>query len=134
MDPKFNELKKRLGEILDLSKAQAVLGWDQRTMMPAQGGPARAEQLATLSRVIYEKATSDEMGRLLEDLVPYEESLPYESDEASLIRVSRRDYEKLRRVPADLRVEITRTGSLASHLVFAQIERVSIQKCPRAGE
>lgn len=114
MNPQYDELKKRLGEIHDLSKAQAILSWDQRTMMPAKGGPARAEQLATLARVIYDKATSDEMGRLLEELAPYEKSLPYDSDEASLIRVSRRDYEKLRRVPADLRVEITRTASLAS--------------------
>ncbi len=114
MNPQFEMLKKRLGEIVDLNKAQAVLGWDQRTMMPAKGGPARAEQLATLARVIYEKATSEEMGRLLEDLSPYEESLPYESDKASLIRISRRDYEKLRKVPAELRVEMTRTASLAS--------------------
>jgi carboxypeptidase Taq len=114
MNPQFDELKRRLNEISDLNKIQMVLGWDQRTMMSAQGGAARAEQLATISRVVYDKFTADEVGRLLEDLRPYEESLPHESDEASLIRVTRKDYTKLKHVPADLRVEITRASSLAS--------------------
>ena len=42
-----------------------------------------------------------EIGRLLDDLRPYEESLPYDSDEASLIRVTRRDYEKAVKVPPE---------------------------------
>jgi carboxypeptidase Taq len=41
-----------------------------------------------------------------------EESLPYESDEASLIRVARRDHEKACRVPAELRAELLREGAL----------------------
>jgi len=114
MTTSFETFKAYMAEITDLSKAQAVLGWDQRTMMPPLGAPARAEQLASLARVIYDKATSDTLGHMLDELHPYEESLPYESDEASLIRVTRRDYEKLRRVPADLRVEMTRSSSLAS--------------------
>lgn len=107
-------LKNLLFELSDLHKIQAVLSWDQRTMMPPLGAPARAEQLASLSRVIYQKSTSSELGKLLDALDPLEKSLPYESDDASLIRVARRDYEKQRRVPADLRVEMTRSGSLAS--------------------
>ena len=114
MNPHFEELKKRLAEIYDLSKAQQVLSWDQRTMMPPAGAAPRADQLAALARVIYDKATAEELGRLLEDLRPYEDSLPYDFDEASLIRVSRRDYEKLKHIPADLRVAMTRAGSVAS--------------------
>lgn len=113
MDPRFVDLKNRLMEIQDLSKAEAVLGWDQETMMPPKGGPARAEQLATLARIIHEKFTSPEVGKLLEDLRKYESTLPYDSDEASLLRVSRRDYEKQSRVPAELAAEITRTAAIA---------------------
>src|SRR5574337_1251945 len=114
MEPKFLDLKTRLAEIHDLNKIGWVLGWDQRTMMPPKGAAVRAEQLATLQRVAHEKFTSDEIGRLLEDLRPYEESLPYDSDEAGLIRVTRYDYEKARRIPAALRAEIARTASLAN--------------------
>ncbi len=56
------------------------------------------------------------MGKLLEDLRPYEESLPYDSDEASLIRVARKDYEKAVRVPGSLRAEMTRSSSQANQV------------------
>ena len=51
--------------------------------MPPGGHPARAEALATLSRVVHEKFVDDEIGRLLERLRPVEESLEYDSDDAS---------------------------------------------------
>src|SRR5207248_6127846 len=41
-----------------------------------------------------------------------EEELAYVSDDASLLRVARRDHEKARRVPAELRAELSRAGSL----------------------
>src|SRR5574341_2598769 len=114
MDSKFLELNTRLAEIHDLNKIGWVLGWDQRTMMPPKGAAVRAEQLATVQRVAHEKFTSDEIGRLLDHLRPYEESLPDDSDEASLIRVTRHDYEKERRVPGELRAEIARAAAQAN--------------------
>jgi len=113
MEPKFLELKTRLAEMHDLNKTAALLSWDQQTHMPPKGSAVRAEQRSTLSRLIHDKSTSDELGRLLDDLRPYEESLPYDSDEASLIRVARSDYEKARRVPTDLQAEMTRARALA---------------------
>ncbi len=113
MNPKFTELKNRLAEIHDLNKISWVLGWDQQTMMAPKGGAVRAEQIATLAKIATEKFTAPEIGKLLDDLRPYEESLPFDSDEASLIRVSRRDYEKAVKVPADFRAEMTRAASLA---------------------
>ena len=84
----------------------------------------RAEQLATLSRIAHERFASDEIGRLLEDLRPFEEALAADSDEASLVRVSRRDWEKARRVPADLRAELTRAAALA-YEAWAEARRQS---------
>ena len=89
MEEKFLLFKAKLSEIADLNKVAGVLGWDQQVMMPPKGAAARAEQMATIGRIAHENFTSDEMGTLLEELRPYEESLPYESDEASLIRVAR---------------------------------------------
>jgi carboxypeptidase Taq len=114
MNPKFTELKNRLAEIHDLNKIGWVLGWDQRVMMPPKGAAVRAEQLATIGKVAHEMFTAAEMGRLLDDLRPYEESLPYDSDEASLIRVTRRDWEKARRIPAQLRAEMARAAAQAN--------------------
>src|SRR5215475_9644911 len=99
MEPKLQELKTRLLEVSDLNHAAALLGWDQATYMPPGGAPARGRQLATLGRLAHEKFTDKAVGKLLDDLRPYEESLPYDSDEASLIRVTRREYERALKVP-----------------------------------
>ncbi len=113
MNPQFAELKNRLTEVADLSKIGAVLGWDQQTMMAPRGAAVRAEQMATLGRIVHVKFTSAEIGKLLDDLHDYEASLPYDSDDASLIRVARQDYEKASAVPTELRVEMTRTAAIA---------------------
>ncbi len=115
MDTAFDDLKSRLAEISDLSRAAGVLAWDQRVTMPPLGTEARAESLATLGRIIHESFVSDEIGELLERLRPFEEAHPYDSDEASLIRVTRRDWEKARRVPTELRVEMTRAAARGHH-------------------
>jgi carboxypeptidase Taq len=106
-------LRERIGEIEDLDRASSLLGWDQQVKMPPGGAGVRAEQLATLGRLSHETLTSDEMGRLLDEVASVEDSLDYDSDEASLIRLVRRDWEKARRVPAELRAEMSRAASLA---------------------
>src|ERR671928_129653 len=112
MSETCDRLKILLGEIYDLERVGSLLTWDQETMMPAEGALPRAEQRATIGRAAHERLVSDELGRLLEGLRGMEESLPYESDEASLIRVARRDHEKACRVPAELRAELLREGAL----------------------
>jgi len=111
-----DELRQRLGEINDLGRARALLAWDERTQMPPAAIESRPEQLATLARLRHERLISDELGRMIEAAASELDSLPYDSDEASLIRVARRGWEKARRVPADLRAEITRSSSLAERV------------------
>lgn len=115
MDAALRDLRLRLAEIADLSRAAAVLGWEQRVSMPPLGTDARADQLATLGRIAHERFTDPEIGRLLDRLAPLEESLPYDSDDASLIRVTRRDWEKDRRVPPELQEEMTRAAASGHH-------------------
>lgn len=103
----LTELKQRIGEVSDLSGALSLMGWDQRTIMPPDGAGVRSYRMATLGKIAHELATSEEMGRLLEDLEPLEADLPFDSHDASLIRVARRDYLKARVMPSDLLVEST---------------------------
>src|SRR6478609_4819199 len=109
------ELKRRLAEVSDVSRAAGVLGWDQRVTMPPRGTDARADQLATLGRIAHERFVDDEVGRLLDDAEPQVAALEHDSDDASLVRVTRRDWEKARRVPADLHEEMTREGARGHH-------------------
>ena len=81
------------------NSAAALLSWDQTTYMPPGGAVARGRQMATLGQLAHEKFTDAAIGRLLDDLQPYAESLPYDSDDAGLLRVTRHDYERAVKVP-----------------------------------
>jgi len=111
MNETFRELKRRLAEVHDLRMAGRLLEWDQLVMMPPAGGEPRAEALATIERTAHEAFSNARIGAMLEELRPYEESLAQDTDEASLIRVARRDWEKASRVPAELAAEMTRVAS-----------------------
>lgn len=62
----------------------------------------RGYQLSTLSKVAHEKFIAATTGKLLDKLQPYADSLPADSDDAKLIHVTRRDYEKATKVPSSL--------------------------------
>jgi carboxypeptidase Taq len=124
MNESYTKLLERLGEVQDIAGGVGILSWDQRTKMPAAGARARADQLATLTRLAFERFTADEIGSLLEELGPRAESLDYDSIEASLIRITRRDYDKARRVPLELRAEMARAGALAEP-VWREARRAS---------
>jgi carboxypeptidase Taq len=109
---RLTELRERLGVVHDLKRAGWLLSWDQHTMMPPNGTPSRGDQLSTIDRFAHELFTSDEVGELLESLAEHEAELDPESVDAALIRVARRDWEKARKVPAELRAEITRAEVL----------------------
>ena len=102
----LSELKARLGEARDLEEAGALLFWDQQTYMPEGGAAARARHMATLTRLAHEKATDPEIGRLLDRLQPRAESLS--AEDADLLRVARRDYDRATKVPPDFVAEMNR--------------------------
>jgi carboxypeptidase Taq len=108
----FDELRSRMAELNDLQHVGGLLFWDQRTKMPQAGSKVRAEQIATLGRLAHERFVDPAVGRLLEELRGYEDGLARESFEASLIRVTRRDWEKATCVPPSLTAEIRRSGAL----------------------
>lgn len=110
MPSEYEQLKARLAEITDLSKVSSVLGWDRQTKMPPAGAPARIRQMATLARLIHERYTDPEMLNLLEGLDEWSKTLDYDSDEAGLIRLTRRDVTRRRAVPTDLVAEISKAA------------------------
>ena len=101
MNRKLDELRLRLREVGDLRAAAAVLHWDQTTYMPPKGAASRGRHIATLERLAHTAFTDAAIGSLLDDLQPYADSLPPEHPDAALIRVTRRDYDRDVRVPAD---------------------------------
>lgn len=112
MEDKLQQLKTKLAEITDLGQAAALLGWDQQTYMPPAAAEARGNQQAALGRVIQELSTAPELGKLLEDLKPYGESLDPDSDDARLIKVTSRDFHKATCVPTSFVVEFAQVTAM----------------------
>ena len=80
--------------------------------MPRAGAAARAEQIATLEKLAHGRFVSEEVGAWLEGAAAETRALGYESDDASLVRLTRRDYEKACRIPPALVEELARQTSL----------------------
>ncbi len=116
MSDSLVQLKAILAEVTDLSRAAALLEWDQETYLPPGGVVARSDQLSTLLRLSHVRFTADEVGHLLSELEDETSGQPFDSYEASLIRVTRRDYEQERKLPPDLVAEAARASSAARPL------------------
>jgi carboxypeptidase Taq len=98
MDEKLERFKEIMVEVADLDSASALLGWDQQVNMPAAAAEARGNQLGTLDKLSHQAFTSDEVGRLLDELGSRAAALS--PDDEAMVRVARRDYEKETRVPS----------------------------------
>jgi carboxypeptidase Taq len=99
------ELKEILAEVADVGRAAGLLSWDQETYMPAGGVASRAHQVSTLRRLSHGRFTSAETARLLERAEAETQSLDYDSDDRSLVRVTQRDFGYAVKLPPDLVAE-----------------------------
>jgi carboxypeptidase Taq len=102
-------LKGRLAVISDLNAAGKVLSWDRQTCMPEGGIAARAEQSATLSRLVHEMLVSEETAKLLDSVDEPEPG----SEDFALLRLARREYERALKLPNRLVEELSRATALA---------------------
>ena len=108
----LTSLRRELAQISDLVVASRVLEWDQLVMMPRGGAATRSDHLATLNRLAHELFIRDEIGELLERAATrcrrprsrFGRRLPRD-------RVTRRDWEKARRIPPELRAAMTKLAS-----------------------
>jgi carboxypeptidase Taq len=106
--PPLDRLKVILAGLADLQHAESIADWDSRVSMPPEGAEARANVVATLTRITHERFVSDEVGELLDAL----EVVDDETD-AALVRVTRREWERARRVPSDLAAEMSHAAGVA---------------------
>jgi carboxypeptidase Taq len=114
----IDDLRARLAEIHDLGRAASLLGWDERTKMPAAGAEARSQQLGTLAKVRHEMFTDPEVGRLIDAAEPADDV------DRDLIRVVERDWRKATLVPSSLRAEMATAASVAEN-AWVEAKRAS---------
>jgi carboxypeptidase Taq len=114
VEKKLAKLKETIATLADIGGAQALLGWDQQTYMPPGAAEMRGQQTATLGKIAHEIGTSPELGKLLDELRPYAETLDPDSDDARLIKFAIRDYERATRIPPEFVVEQAQVVTLAN--------------------
>ena len=123
MPEPIRSLRDHLAIISDLRSAAAVLRWDQETQMPPGGATGRAMELATLTRLGHESFTSPRTGELLAAAERVAGTLDPESDDAALVRMTRRDYDRLTKLPPDFVAERAREASLSTEVWKAARKR-----------
>jgi carboxypeptidase Taq len=104
----IEQLKQSLGEIADLHQAEAIADWDSRVSMPPDGADARANVVATLTRIAHERFVSDEVGELVAGLAGIDDGT-----DAALVRLTRREFDRARRVPGELAAEMAHASGVA---------------------
>src|SRR5258708_29600485 len=111
----LTDLKARLNDVTSLNQINALLDWDLQTQMPEGAAESRARHMSIMSRLIHEMFTADETGKLLDEAAVEAKGADYDGDDASTLRVARRDYDRLKKLPTDLLEEITRASALVNN-------------------
>lgn len=95
-----------------LQSVAELLGWDERTKMPAAAGAYRAEQMTYLSSLVHRRQTDPRLDDWLAELATSDLASDPHSDPGATIREMRREYDKLVKLPQSLVEELTRASVL----------------------
>ena len=119
----LDSLKNKLTEIHHLRDAAALLSWDQETYMPAGGGQARAEQIATLQTLAHVKFVSEEIEEYLTTWIdeptgrvrtPFQTGLDHATQ--AMLRETWRDFSRAKKLPSEFVNRLQRESSLAQQI------------------
>ena len=68
MRPELLLVKERDKKIMSLKGIEALLSWDQETILPEKANDYRSQQMGLMSSIIQEEATKDDFRRAVESL------------------------------------------------------------------
>jgi carboxypeptidase Taq len=111
----YQKLIKKLAKIEALRNSSAVLEWDLSVYMPPGGEEARANHLSVLQELAHHYFTDDETGTLIHGAQMEVEGMPYESDEASLVRIASQDYQDEIKLPSEFVAQQSHATTMAHH-------------------
>ncbi len=106
----YQRLVEHCRETALLASVEALLEWDERTMMPTAAGEYRAEQITYLAGMLHRRRTDPKLGEWLNRLAA--EKLDPHSDVGATVRELKRKYERLVKLPQALVEELARTSVL----------------------
>lgn len=108
--PAYEQLTQHFRQTSLLGGIEAVLGWDERCMMPAAGTDTRAEQITLMSGLIHERLTDTRIGGWLDNLKDSPLAADPHGEAGTTIRQIRRQYEKRSKLPKSLVEELAHTA------------------------
>ena len=111
----FDRLCAFLRETELIGSTLSLLGWDERTGMPPQAAEYRAEQMTYLAGLLHRKRTDVQVGDWLEQLTDSPLNADPHSVEATVIRESKRQFDRQKKLPEPLVMELTRTAVQGQH-------------------
>ena len=95
----WERLKDKLRALNDLRSTNALLEWDQASLMPPKGGGSRAQVVGTITRLAHEHLIDPELGDLLDELT---EDGSLDQIQKASVRNLKRDHDKATKVPVEL--------------------------------
>lgn len=114
----MTDLRRKLGQVTDLSAAAGLMSWDQETQMPPEAARIRGLQMATLAGLAHELFTSPETGELLRSAAPESET------DRAVVRVTGRDYERATKFSTEF-VEAQARARNEAHHAWLEARRES---------
>ncbi|HEX4849556.1 MAG TPA: carboxypeptidase M32 [Puia sp.] len=88
---KYDQYKEKMEKIADVKYTLAVLQWDQETYLPPKGANFRGRQIATLSELVHQLSTEENLGQLLHEL---EDDRSLSAREKKNVSLTLEDYDK----------------------------------------
>ena len=104
----YEEMIRYARQTAQLGSIEALLEWDERVMMPADGGDHRASQLSLLAGMVHDRWTSAPFGGWLDELGESPLASDPISDTGATIRRLTRQYDKKVKLPKSLVEELAR--------------------------
>lgn len=116
-------LAARLREISHINSASSLLSWDMETYMPAGGGAARADQIATLQGLAHDRLVASDTEHLLSRWLDLQTGEPldrpgdgWDESARALLREVWRDFSRAKKLPGEFVVRMGRECSLAQQV------------------
>ncbi len=111
--PAYDQLCEHARQTALLTSIEALLEWDERTLMPPAAGEYRADQITHLTGLIHRQQTDPRIGDWLAEIASSGTVAgdPH-SDAATVVRQLKRQYEKKTKLPQRLVEELARTAVL----------------------
>lgn len=106
----YDKLVRFVHETAVLQSIEALLGWDERCLLPPAAADYRAEQITLLTGMIHQRQTDRRLGDWLAELAESDLAKDPAGETGTTLRQLQRQYEKKTKLPQSLVEELARTA------------------------